>query len=44
MFVLAENNEIKASCVITEEGKGIYEIKNIAVYPQVPASGIWKKS
>ena len=23
MFVLAENNEIKASCVITEEGKKI---------------------
>lgn len=29
MFVLAENNEIKASCVITEEGKGIYEIKTL---------------
>ena len=31
MFVLAENNEIKASCVITEEGKGIYEIKNLSL-------------
>lgn len=27
MFVLAENSEVKAACVVTEEGKGIYEIK-----------------
>ena len=39
MFVLAENNEVKASCVITEEGKGIYEIKNIAVYPHTMLVG-----
>ena len=43
MFVLAENNEVKASCVITEEGKGIYEIKNIAVYPQLQRQGYGKK-
>lgn len=42
MFVLAENNEIKASCVITEEGEGIYEIKNIAVYPQFQRQGYGK--
>lgn len=42
MFVLAENNEIKASCVITEEGEGIYEIKNIAVYPQFQRQGYEK--
>lgn len=27
MFVLADNNEVKASCVITEEGNGTCEIK-----------------
>ena len=43
MFVLTENNEVKASCVITEEGKGIYEIKNIAVYPQFQRQGYGKK-
>lgn len=43
MFVLAENNEVKASCVITEEGKGIYEIKKHCCLSTVPASGIWKK-
>lgn len=43
MFVLADNNEVKASCVVTEEGKGIYEIKNIAVYPQFQRQGYGKK-
>lgn len=43
MFVLLDNNEVKASCVITEEGKGIYEIKNIAVYPQFQRQGYGKK-
>lgn len=27
MFVLADNSEVKASCIITEESPGIYEIK-----------------
>lgn len=43
MFVLADNNEVKASCVITEEGNGIYEIKSIAVYPQFQRKGYGKK-
>ena len=43
MFVLADNNEVKASCVIAEEGKGIYEIKSIAVYPQFQRQGYGKK-
>lgn len=43
MFVLVDNNEVKASCVITKEGKGIYEIKNIAVYPQFQRQGYGKK-
>ena len=43
MFVLADNNEVKASCVITKEGKGIYEIKSLAVYPQFQRQGYGKK-
>ena len=30
MFVLYENG-VKAECVVTKEGNGIYELKNIAV-------------
>ena len=43
MFVLTNNNEVKASCVITEEGEGIYEIKSIAVYPKFQRHGYGKK-
>lgn len=43
MFVLADNNEVKASCVITEEGNGTCEIKSIAVYPQFQRKGYGKK-
>ena len=34
MFILSDNDTVKASCVITCEDKGIYEIKSIAVYPE----------
>lgn len=30
MYVL-EDNDVKAECVVTDEGNGILEIKNIAV-------------
>lgn len=43
MFVLADNNEVKASCVITEEGNGTCEIKSIAVYPQFQRKEYGKK-
>lgn len=43
MFVLADDNEVKASCVVTEEGEGICEIKSIAVYPQSQRKGYGKK-
>ena len=32
MFVLYDNG-LKAACVVTREGEGIYEIKNIATVP-----------
>ena len=33
MYVL-EDNDVKAECVVTDEGNGILEIKNIAVEPK----------
>ena len=43
MFVLTDGNEVKAACVVTEEGNGIYEIKSIAVYPQFQRQGYGRK-
>ncbi|MDE6155248.1 MAG: GNAT family N-acetyltransferase [Eubacterium sp.] len=42
MFVLCDN-EPKAVCVITDEGNGILEIKNIAVAPNAQRQGYGKK-
>ncbi len=39
MFILSDNDTVKASCVITCEDKGIYEIKSIAVYPEYQRQG-----
>ena len=39
MYVL-EDNGVKAECVVTDEGNGILEIKNIAVDPKW--NGIWQ--
>ena len=41
MFVL-DDNGIKAECVITQEGDGIYELKNIAVLPDCQRKGYGK--
>ncbi len=43
MFVLTDDGEVKAVCVITEEGEGVCEIKSIAVYPQFQRQGYGKK-
>ena len=34
VFVLEDSGEIKAECLVTDEGSGVLEIKNIAVKPQ----------
>ena len=34
MFVLEDGGEIIAECLVTDEGSGVLEIKNIAVKPQ----------
>ncbi len=41
MFVL-DDNGIKAECVITQESKGVYELKNIAVLPDCQRKGYGK--
>ena len=41
MFVL-DDNGIKGECVITQEGAGVYEIKNIAVLPDYQRKGYGK--
>ena len=33
MFVLEEAGEVVAECVVTDEGGGVAEIKNLAVAP-----------
>ncbi len=41
MYVL-DDNGIKCECVITDEGKGILEIKNIATVPKYQGKGYGK--
>lgn len=39
MFVLEEDGETVAECVVTDEGDGVLEIKNIAVEPKHQGKG-----
>lgn len=41
MYVL-EDNEIKCECVVTDEGNGVLEIKNIATEPEYQGKGYAK--
>ncbi len=41
MYVIEDNN-VKAECVVTDEGNGILEIKNIAVDPKHHGMGYGK--
>lgn len=42
MFAL-EDNGLKAVCVVTDEGNGICELKNIAVIPEAQRKGYGKR-
>lgn len=42
MYVL-DDNGVKAECVVTDEGDGILEIKNIATLPQYQKQGYARK-
>ena len=41
MYVL-EDGDVKAECVVIDEGNEILEIKNIAVDPGKSGKGIWE--
>lgn len=41
MYIL-DDNGIKSECVVTDEGNGILEIKNIATYPECQGKGYAK--
>ena len=43
MYVLEEDG-VKAECVVTDEGGGVLELKNIAVKPAFQGEGIWENS
>ena len=42
MYIL-EDNGVKAECVVTDEGNGILEIKNIATNPKFQGMGYGKR-
>lgn len=42
MFVLAEDEAVIAQCIVTDEGDGLLEIKNIAVDPAHQKKGYGK--
>lgn len=42
MFALYKD-DLKCTCVVTQEGNGVYELKNIAVYPQYQRQGYGKQ-
>lgn len=43
MFVLEEDNKVKAVCVVTDEKEGVCELKNIAVAPRFQRLGYGKR-
>ena len=42
MYILTDENTVKAECVVTDEGGGVLEIKNIAVKPEFQGRGYGK--
>ncbi len=43
MFVASDEGKVQGECVITDNGNGVYEIKNIAVYPEFQRCGVGRK-
>lgn len=42
MYALYDDGGVKAECVVTDEGNGVLEIKNIAVDPEAQRKGYGK--
>lgn len=43
MFVASAEGKVQGECVITYNGNGEYEIKNVAVYPEFQRHGVGRK-
>ena len=43
MFALTGERDVKAVCVVTDEGDGILELKNIAVRPEFQRQGLGRE-
>ena len=43
LFVMTDNENVYAACVVTDEGDATLELKNIAVYPQYQHMGFGKE-
>ena len=43
MYVLEEEGQVKAECVVTDEGGGVLEIKNLAVAPDCQRQGLGRR-
>lgn len=43
MFALCEGEAVRAVCVVTEEGDGVCELKNIATAPQYQGRGYGRR-
>ncbi|AWE06826.1 GNAT family N-acetyltransferase [Lysinibacillus sp. 2017] len=43
LFVLEEASEVRAICVVTNEGDGLFEIKNLATIPNQQRKGYGKQ-
>ena len=43
MYVLEDGGAVRAECVVTDEGDGILELKNLAVAPAVQGRGYGRR-
>ncbi len=43
MFIASAEGKVQGQCVITYNGNGEYEIKNVAVYPEFQRRGVGRK-
>ena len=43
LFVLEDAGEVKAVCVVTNEGEGLFELKNLATVPNQQRKGYGKQ-
>lgn len=43
MFIASAEEKVQGECVITYNGNGVYEIKNVAVYPEYQRRGVGRK-